>query len=307
MTTNGTSLPPNLTVTRHALPPGDGERQIQLLERNAGIAKRFGDDRRAAYAAMVSLTPIENGILFSRVENAFAHGWWAMPKNSVADNPILFIHGGGYHLGDAGSYNGFVSQIAARTGRRIFSLDYPLAPEHHFPAAYDSALRAMTWLLEQGHSHISLMGDSAGGGLTLALLNEIPVNLINVAVVFSPWTDLALTGKSFNDPATVDPVFKTAVLANLAKSYLGGADDRDFRASPLYRIPQKLPPLAVQVGNAELLRDDAERYALMASERGSKVRLDIFEGMHHVFQRDVEYLRSASHALNLAAKFVSEH
>jgi acetyl esterase/lipase len=118
---------------------------------------------------------------------------------------------------------------------------------------------------------------------------------------------LALTGASFNDPETKDPIFTPPMLATLATSYLSGADPKDRRASPLYGVPARIPPLAIQVGSDELLLDDSLRYAHLAAEKGGTVALDIFLGMHHVFQRDIGSIETAERALNLAAQFIDRH
>lgn len=293
-----------LVIERHAPPPGDLDRQAAALAWNAALMERYRGDRRAAYAAMARRTPMATGIACEHLAKP-VRGWWLRPREARQDRAILFIHGGGYHLGDAEAYCGFASQLAVRTGCAVLCIDYPLAPEHPFPAAYDAARHALEWMGLQGIEQVSLTGDSAGGGLVLALLND-PADRPGIAsaLAFSPWTDLALTGRSLNEPATRDPIFSRAALAQLADGYLAGADPRDPRASPLYGLPDRLPPLAIQVGSEELLLDDARRYARMASHRSSHARLDIFDGMHHVFQRDVEGLAMARLALDLAARFI---
>lgn len=286
----------------------DRSQQRTILERNAALAARFGDDRRAAYAAMCAMTPTAAGVRFSEVAEADVKGWWAMPESPDRTTAIFFIHGGGYHLGDAQSYRGFASQIAARTGRPVFAVDYPLAPERRFPAAHDAVVRAREWLLATGVEDYALVGDSAGGGLALALLaDDRAMPRASSVTVFSPWTDLALTGPSFNDPGTHDPVFRREILAGLAKSYLDGADPLDQRASPLYGIPDHAPPILVQAGTEELLLDDARRYAQGAVSRGADVTLELFEGMHHVFQRDAGHLGIADQALDQAGRFIVAH
>ena len=124
-------------------------------------------------------------------------------------------------------------------------------------------------------------------------------------VAFSPWTDLTNSGPSFRDPATRDPVFTQDIIDGLAHSYLNGHNPRDPDASPLYGIPERLPPIYIQVGSDEILRDDSTRYAHQAATQGADVRLDIYEDMHHVFQRDVGVLDTARVALERAASFIT--
>ena len=269
----------------------------------------FVGSRREAYDAMTAQTPFADGVAFERVDDAQLQGWWVRPHAAPRDRAMLFLHGGAYMLGSAEAYRGFVSQIAARAGVAAFVLDYPLAPEHPFPAAYDAVVAASRWLSGRGIEQLSLVGDSAGGGLALAALRHGQGRAPKVAsaVVFSPWVDLALSGASLADPHTLDPIFQPSVLQAAAATYLDGADPRDSRASPLYDIPPTLPPLAIQVGSNELLLDDARRYAAAAATRGGKVQLDVYEGLHHVFQRSTEKLRSARVALDAAGSFIATH
>lgn len=302
------SMLPTFVETHHPLRDGERERQRAVLERNAALMADYAQDRRGGYAAMAVLTPRATGVRFWQVSTGEASGWWSIPEGASDDHAVLYIHGGGYHLGDAASYRGLTSQIAVRTKCPVFSADYPLAPEDRFPAAYEAIVRTRDWLGAQGFSQIAHMGDSAGGGLALATLSEpLSNSTVASAVVFSPWADLALTGASFHDPETQDPIFTPKMLTDLAKSYLNGADARDRRASPIYGIPNHLPPLAIQVGSDELLLDDSRQYARLAAGKGGMVALDIFEGMHHVFQRDAGSIETADVALDLAAQFVSDH
>lgn len=219
------------------------------------------------------------------------------------------MHGGGYRLGSAKAYRGFASHIAARAGVPAFVVDYPLAPEHPLPAGYDAVLAARRWLATEGVEQVALVGDSAGGGLVLAAADGRGASAPTIAAVvaFSPWVDLTLTGKSMWDPHTRDPYFKPERLAVSAATYLGGADARDGRASPLFGVTARLPPVALQVGTEELLLDDARRYAEAVAEKGSEVQLDVFEGLHHVFQQSIGQLPSAARALDAAADFISRY
>ncbi|WP_419731051.1 alpha/beta hydrolase fold domain-containing protein [Lichenicola sp.] len=269
----------------------------------------FQGSMRDAYDAMTAQTPIAGGVTLDPVDRGGIQGWWVRPDGAPGDRAILFLHGGAYALGSATAYRGFASQVAIRAGVSAFVLDYPLAPEHPFPAAHDAALAARRWLGDQGIARLAVVGDSAGGALALTVATDRHADrpAVTAAVVFSPWVDLALAGASFADPATRDRIFQPALLASAAATYLNGADPRDGRASPLYADIDTLPPLAIQVGSDELLLDDARRYAAVAAEKGGEVRLDVFEGLHHVFQRSVLELPTARQALDAAAAFLSRH
>lgn len=296
-----------LIETRHPLPSAEQPlEQAVLAEIGAYFAGASGS-MRETYDAMTTTTIVE-GIETEAVAADGVAGWWVRPANAPVDRAILYIHGGAYMLGSARAYRGMVSEIVSRAGVAAFSLDYPLAPEHPFPAAPDAVAAALQWLASQGVKQVALIGDSAGGALALAACGmSLPhAPTIASAVVFSPWTDLTLSGPSFLDPGTYDPIFKPPVLADAAEKYLAGADPRDGRASPLSTLPEKLPPLAIQLGSDELLLDDSRRYAAAAAARGGEVRLDIYEGLHHVFQRATETLPSARKALDAAAQFLSD-
>ncbi len=293
------------SVVRHALPPGEGEQARRIFQRNASLAQLHPDDRRAFYAAMASQAPMADGVAAEPVLDGDVRGWWLRPAAHDPGSALFFVHGGGYHLGDARSYLGFASQLAARTGRAVFNVDYALAPERRFPAAFVDVIKARAWFLSQGVQRYAAVGDSAGGGLVLAMADQMaPDERLGAIVVFSPWTDLSNGGMSFSDPATRDPVFQPAILKGLAKAYLDGANPRDPRASPLFGALNALPPINVQVGEDELLLDDSVRLAEQAARSGAKVRLDVFEGMYHVFQRDVGALKTAEAALEIAARFI---
>ncbi len=295
-------------IIRHDAQPGEGEQVLRIVRRNAVLAQLHGEDRRAFYAAMAAQVPFAEAVSAEPVILGIARGWWLKPTSPDPDSAILFVHGGGYHLGDARSYLGFASQLAALTGRTVFSADYPLAPEARFPAAFDAVWAVREWFLSRGFKQYAAVGNSAGGGLVLAMADQAaPDARLASIVVFSPWTDLSNSGVSFTDPATYDPVFKPALLQGLAHSYLDGASPHDPKASPLFGALRAMPPINVQVGEDELLRDDSIRFAERAAAHGTTVRLDLFEGMYHVFQRDVGSLKTAGTALEIAASFIDTH
>jgi acetyl esterase/lipase len=221
---------------------------------------------------------------------------------------ILYLHGGGYVAGSADAYRGFASQLASRTRRPVFVLDYPLAPEATVPAAPNAVMAAYEWLRAHGYERIALVGDSAGGGLSLVTLSRLahssrPSAAI-AGVVFSPWVDLSFTGASMRDRQIADPLLSYEFLQAGARMYLGKIDPRDRSASPLFGDLSHLPPLLIQVGSDERLLDDARQYAERATGAGSQVRLEVWQGMHHVFQVNVADLQASAVALDRAAEFL---
>jgi acetyl esterase/lipase len=131
------------------------------------------------------------------------------PTGAPANRAILFLHGGAYVAGSATAYRGLTSQVAVRAGVATFVADYPLAPEHTFPAAHDAAAALRRWLGSQGVLQVALVGDSAGGGLALSVLSDTEATspAIRAIAVLSPWLDQAMTGASFTSPDIHDPIF----------------------------------------------------------------------------------------------------
>jgi acetyl esterase/lipase len=259
---------------------------------------------RAGYDAFFAATPPLPNVSLHPSTDPAVPGWVCVPDERIDNQALLYLHGGAYVMGTAPAYRGFVSQIASRARRTTFILDYPLAPETALPVAIDVAATAAQRLLET-FATIGIVGDSAGGGLTLATLAKF--DRAAAAVVFSPWTDLTLSGNSIRERATRDLLLDANNLREAARGYAGPASTDDPRASPLFAIPERLPPLLIQVGSEEILYDDALRYAQRAYARGHPVKLQEWTGMQHVFQQSVEQLEAARHALDSTASFLHTH
>jgi acetyl esterase/lipase len=265
---------------------------------------------RDIYDRFIAASPTADGVAFEKVNDGQARGWWCHPQAAKPGCAILFVHGGAYIQGSPSASRGFASQIAARAKALTLVIGYPLAPEHPLPAGPATALSAYHWLKEQGFENVAIVGESAGAGLALATLAQIAAdNDLSqpvAGVAFSPWTDLSLSGASMRDPGVKDPVLSHDMLADAAKAYLGSADARDPLASPLFGSFTGLPPLLIQVGSDELLLDDSVRYARAAADAGVRARLEIWKGLHHVFQLNNSHLLSARRALDRAGLFLDE-
>jgi acetyl esterase/lipase len=158
----------NLIETWHRVSDDDRSAAAAMLDRTQQHFAEFKGNMREAYDAMTAQTPMADGVELESVDNADVKGWWVRPEHAQAGRAILFLHGGAFVLGSATGYRGFASQLAVRAGIDTFVLDYPLAPEHPFPAAYDAVIAALKWLAKSGFRDIALVGDSAGGGLALS-------------------------------------------------------------------------------------------------------------------------------------------
>jgi epsilon-lactone hydrolase len=233
--------------------------------------------------------------------------WVTRPGLTEAAPVLLYLHGGGY-LACSPRTHRPITGAFAKAGLRVFVPDYRLAPEHPFPAAVEDALAAWRGLLARGYAaaSIGVAGDSAGGGLSLALLLALrdgKVDLPAAAVLFSPWTDLASTGESMTTNAKRDAMFHAPGTGEGAAFYLGGADARTKLASPLYADLHGLPPLLIHVGDREILRDDSTRLAKKARAAGVCVEEKIWPVVPHVWQL-AAFVPEARQSLARAAEFL---
>ncbi len=236
-------------------------------------------------------------------------GWWCRPDESAPGTRLLYLHGGCYVLGSAAALRYFAGHLAVRALADTFVPDYRLAPEHPFPAAVEDALAVFSALAATADK-VAVAGDSAGGGLALALLAILAgrgdsQRQAAGAAVLSPWTDLALTGESLVARAEADPLFTKGVLQHFVDLYLQGADATAPSASPLYgAAPSTAPPIRIDVGDAEVMLDDARRYAVKAQAAGLKVSLHVWEGMPHVFPSALGQLAAAAEATDAIGAFL---
>lgn len=222
---------------------------------------------------------------------------------------ILYLHGGGYILGSADTHRGITGHLAKLSGCEVITPVYRLAPEHPFPAALDDAESVYLALINQGQpaSSIAVIGDSAGGGLALAMsmrLRDQKQPLPSSITCFSPWTDL--TQSNLYQPEC-EPVLHTSWTAKAARLYAAGEPLTNPLISPLYGDLSALPPLLVQVGSQEILLNDACRLADKAKRDGVAVQLEIYNSLWHVFQVHSGQLARATQAMTVAANHVKAH
>jgi acetyl esterase/lipase len=244
---------------------------------------------RARYEQQLAGLKPAAGVTITETSAGDRPALWVDPPEVGREGAILYLHGGAYVLGSPHGCRSLASAIAAETGMRVLLLGYRLAPEHPFPAAVDDARAAYRWLLAQGLApqQVVVAGDSAGGGLTMALLLALRDEgqpLPAAAICLSPWVDLLADGGSRVGKAKSDYVLTMADLHRSAALYLAGADARMPLASPLYGDFAGLPPLLIQVGSDEILLDDGTRLADKARAAGVDVSLEVWPGMFHVWQ-----------------------
>jgi len=268
-------------------------------------------ERRQRLDAIAGHQPIDPAV---RLEPVQAHGVgaeWATAPGVDPARALLYIHGGGYVSGSILSHRGLAVEAGRAAGCRVLALDYRRAPENPFPAAVDDVVSAYRFLLDQGlaPSRIAIGGDSAGGGLTLALMlaaRERGLPLPACGWCISPWVDLLCSSASMTTKAAVDPMIQKQYLVEIAGQYLAGADPRTPLASPLYGDLRGLPPLLIQVGSAETLLDDSVMLAGIAGAADVPVTLEVWPEMIHAWPIFHRQLTGGRKAIERAGAYIRE-
>ena len=243
---------------------------------------------RDGMVATTTSLPLPAGVSTQAVDAGGVPAEWVVPDAADENRVLLYLHGGGYCIGSIVTHRNIAALVAKASGARTLLIDYRLAPEHPFPAALDDAVSAYEWLLQTGvdPARLAVAGDSAGGGLSAALLvalRDRGLALPACAGLISPWTDLSGSGDSITTRAERDPSVTWPSLQRMANWYLAGQDPKEPLASPLFADHAGLPPLLVQVGDEEILLDDSTRLAARAEEAGVDVTLEVCEEMCHVW------------------------
>jgi len=253
---------------------------------------------------------ISRGVTFREQQDLDVRGEWVVPEaNHYEDKVLLYLHGGGYVSCTPQTHRPITSALARLSYRRIFALDYRVAPEDPFPAAGDDAERAFIWLLELGlkPQDIALAGDSAGGGLVLSVMLRLKARwqpLPACAVCIAPWVDL--TGSATYSNAESCAMFCADDVCRFSNLYLNGASARLPEASPIFGDLRGLPPLLIQVSDTELLYDEAVLLHQKAQKSGVQSTLRAYNGLPHVWHMFSVLLPEASQALREAAAFIVE-
>jgi acetyl esterase/lipase len=237
-------------------------------------------------------------------------GEWLTPKEALPDRVLICLHGGGYMQGSHLSHRHYASRIARAARAQALVPDYRLAPEHPFPGAVEDAVACYRWLLDEGYApeRIAIVGDSAGGGLAVALaLAARDQGLPTPAAVYviSPWVDLTGIPPSYAARAVKDPVVTLDSLIRMSAAYARDTERTHPLLSPLYADLRGLPPLFIHVGTDEILYEDGLRLADAAREAGVDVTLRVGERMIHVWPLFHELLRAGKAAIRESGDWLS--
>jgi monoterpene epsilon-lactone hydrolase len=255
--------------------------------------------------------PAEADVKSEPVDAGGVRAEWISAPGASRDRAVLYLHGGGYVLGSIKTHRDLMGRVSRAAKARVLGLDYRLAPEHPFPAAVDDSVAAYRWMLQQDlkPSRIAVGGDSAGGGLVVAALvaiRDAKLPMPGAGVCLSPWVDLEGIGESMKTREHADPVVRRDMLTQMAAAYLGGKDARTPLAAPLYANLKGLPPLLIQVGDAETLLDDSNRLAQRARSAGVQVKLEVWPEMIHVFQLFASFLPEGQQAVDGIGQYLSQ-
>ncbi len=236
------------------------------------------------------------------------HGEWTYVNRAhMKKYVILYCHGGGYSTGSSLYARTLTTKLATSTSMDVLCFDYRLAPEHPYPAALEDAMQVWNYLMLLGYGarDVILAGDSAGGNLALCLALQLKREgrlMPRGLVLMSPWTDLTVSGKSHITKADIDPVLNAEYLERMIVNYAEGQDLTNPMISPLFGDYDGFPPTYIQVGNNEILQDDAVMLYKKLLKANVSVKLDMFRGMWHVFQ--MSPFKTAYEAMDKNAEFI---
>ena len=289
-----------------------GQHEIDAIRTLLGSKPRpvGWSERRRRLDEVGAVWPVADDVKLEDVDCDGVRGEWSLAVGSDASRVLMFFHGGGYCSGSIVSHRRMVTEAGRAARMRTLAIGYRLAPEHPYPAAHQDAQTAWRFLRRQGvpANRIAVGGDSAGGNLTVTLINGLRAageDLPACAWLVSPWTDLTMSGATLATKDAVDPLIHKGYLEELAEAYVPGTVDRkDPLISPLFADLHGFPPVLIQVGSAETLLADASRFAAAAGAADVDVTLQIWPHMIHAWPLWNAALEDGRRALTNAGDFI---
>lgn len=233
--------------------------------------------------------------------------WISVDRAHMKKYIIFYCHGGGYMTGSSLYARTLTTKLATSTSMDVFCFDYRLAPENPYPAAIDDALRAWDYVMQLGYGarDVIVAGDSAGGNMALSLVHHLKEQeriLPRGLLLMSPWTDMTCSGKSYDTRKDVDPVLDAPYINRAISCYAPDEDLENPFISPLFGDFENFPPTYIQVGDNEILLQDAVMLHKAMQKDKVSAKLDIFHGMWHVFQ--MSPFKTAYEAMDRNAEFI---
>lgn len=269
-------------------------------------------ERRAAMDAVGEAGSLPAGCYHEPLTLGGVKGERIVPQSAGANGRrLLYLHGGGYTIGSPRSHRPMVARIAEAAKATALVPDYRLGPETRFPGAVEDATSVYRALVQAGvePGQIIVAGDSAGGGLAMALALSLKAEGLPQPagyVAFSPWADLTQSGASYRTKADSDPQITKAGLDNMARAYLGGLDGRDPLASPIFGDFEGVSPVLIQTGSEEALLSDSITLADVLAHARVDVRLEVWPEMIHVFQAFGAVLHAARRAIAVTGVWMDQ-
>ncbi|MFO7561035.1 MAG: alpha/beta hydrolase [Enhygromyxa sp.] len=264
---------------------------------------------RAQFDRASRLLPKVAGVASEAVDAGGVPAEWLRPEGAEQGRAILYLHGGGFVMGSIESHRTLAARVAIAARAPVLAINYRLAPEHPFPAGLDDALLAYRWLtreVELDPPKLALVGDSAGGGLAISAALRIrgheDLEPCGAIACMSAWVDLTCSAPSLS--TADDPTMEEPYVRKMAQAYLAGEDPRTPEASPLFADLRGLPPILLQAGGAEALRDDSQRFAERCEAAGVEVTLQVWDEMFHGFQAWAMMLDDGKRAIEQLGAFV---
>jgi len=268
------------------------------------------EESRARDEHWGDVTAEPGGVDYIEVTAGGVPALWAVPHGAPPDGVLLCLHGGGFIGGSMFTHRKMFAHLAKQTGVRALVINYRRTPEFGHPAALDDSVAAYEWLRASGFTRIAITGDSAGGLLTLTTtlrVREKPVAIMPI----SAWTDMAGHSESITRNQATDVLFggeKPMNIRALVEMYLRPGDDpADPEISPVNADLTGLPPMYLQVSDAEMLLDDSVRVHEKAVKQGVDSTLDVVEGRQHTFQMEAGNDKVADDAIRRMADWVRPH
>jgi epsilon-lactone hydrolase len=235
---------------------------------------------------------------------------WLVPPVISAGRVVLYLHGGSYVAGSINSHRSLAANIAVAAQSRVLLIDYRLAPEHPHPAALEDALTAYRWLISShaDPAHLAVAGDSAGGGLALALLvalRDSAVSLPAACVCLSPLADLTFSSESWKSNIGNDLMIHFHKEREFSQMYMGKSGPQDPLVSPIFADLKGLPPILIQVGTCEVLLSDARGLVERARQAGVNAVLEEWEKMQHEWQFTAGFIPEGRRAVSAIGEFIN--
>ena len=287
---------------------------VELLRREmVAISTMSIPDQRRHFEERSQMVPRPEvkGVRREQREVAGLEACWFVPDNAMPGATLVYWHGGGYCVCSIATHTELISRLARASGCRTLAVNYRLAPENPYPAALDDALSVMRWLRDEGYEpHRTIVaGDSAGGNLSLASILSLQRDgepLPAACVGISPWVDVYSERPSHRDNEASDYIGPYRE-AGWPEAFVGDADPKDPLVTPLYGKYDGFPPILLQVGGAEVLRDDVYELFRRMESMDVEVTYREWPEMAHVWHLMTPLVPEAKGAIAEIGAFVREH